>query len=286
MTTLGRRAFCRTALAAAASPLASAANAGFQLRHITASAMYGKLPVATVLEHVPKTGADHVDIWRRPHANQREQVEKMGRERFRRLLGKHDVSMGMATLWDDRVDEEIRFVHAMGGDQVVTGFVPEEAPERWVERMKPRIDLAASREVRLSIENHGADLDAIRRFAEAVPEAVGVALAPYHLPQDAAQLAKLIEDLGPKLFLFYAWQHGKGCMEKMPTEDLLLQMPGRGPLDFTPLVAALKTIGYRGWTEIFMHPVPRGVPILPTAERVTAEINRARRHLEACLEAI
>jgi hypothetical protein len=46
------------------------------------------------------------------------------------------------------------------------------------------------------------------------------------------------------------------------------------------LLAALKRIEYRGWTEIFMHPVPRGVPILSTAKAVTEEINRARAYLE------
>jgi hypothetical protein len=47
----------------------------------------------------------------------------------------------------------------------------------------------------------------------------------------------------------------------------------------------LADIHYQGWTEIFMHPVPRGIPILPTAAEVTAEINRSRAYLEKCLAA-
>ncbi len=90
----------------------------------------------------------------------------------------------------------------------------------------------------------------------------------------------MIEDLGPKLVHFYAWQYGKGCFEKLPKSEELLQLPGRGPLDFGPLMAALKKVGYTGWTEVFMHPVPRGIPILPTAEEVTAEVNRARAYLD------
>jgi hypothetical protein len=35
-----------------------------------------------------------------------------------------------------------------------------------------------------------------------------------------------------------------------------------------------------------MHPTPRGIPILPTAAEVTAEINRARQYLEDRLAAI
>jgi sugar phosphate isomerase/epimerase len=57
-------------------------------------------------------------------------------------------------------------------------------------------------------------------------------------------------------------------------------MPGRGKLDFQPILAALKKIGYQGWTEIFMHPVPRGIPILETVPKITEEINRARSYLD------
>ena len=75
-------------------------------------------------------------------------------------------------------------------------------------------------------------------------------------------------------------------MKPMPKEEELLQMPGRGPLDFTPVLAALQAVRYTGFTEIFMHPTPRGIPILPTAAEVTAEINRARQYLEGRLAAI
>ena len=86
--------------------------------------------------------------------------------------------------------------------------------------------------------------------------------------------------------MFYAWQHGMGCHQKLPKEQELLQMPGRGALDFSPLLAALKDVNYVGWTGIFMHPVPRGVPILDTTEAVTAEINRSREYLTTCLASI
>ena len=71
-----------------------------------------------------------------------------------------------------------------------------------------------------------------------------------------------------------------GCHKKLPKEQELLQMPGRGDLDFTPIVRALKQINYTGYTSIFMHPVPRGIPILPSAAETTTEINRGRTYLE------
>ncbi len=60
-------------------------------------------------------------------------------------------------------------------------------------------------------------------------------------------------------------------------------MPGRGTLDFGPLLASLQRIKYSGWTEIFMHPVPRGIPILETTAAVTAEVNHSREYLEKLL---
>jgi sugar phosphate isomerase/epimerase len=92
----------------------------------------------------------------------------------------------------------------------------------------------------------------------------------------------LIRELGDTLHVFYAWQHGMGCMTRLPKEQELLQLPGRGELDFEPLVAALADIKFTGWTEIFMHPVPRGIPILETVPQVTQEINRSRQYLTTC----
>ncbi len=140
----------------------------------------------------------------------------------------------------------------------------------------------------IGIENHARALiatpDSIRYLADLSPSPrLGIALAPYHLPHDERELARLIEDLGPKLVHFYAWQHGCGCMKKMPKAEELQQMPGRGKLDFRPILAALAKIAYPGWTEIFMHPTPRGIPILDTTAEVTAEITRARKYLEGCL---
>ena len=85
--------------------------------------------------------------------------------------------------------------------------------------------------------------------------------------------------------MFYAWQHGKGALDSLSVEDQHLQMPGRGDLDFEPIVEALKDIRYDGWTEIFMHPGKRGTPIQESIQGVTYEINRSRDYLESCLKA-
>ena len=161
----------------------------------------------------------------------------------------------------------------------------------FVEQMKPHLEVAAETGVTIAIENHGNNLidspDSLKWLVELrSSEHLAVALAPYHLPQDEKLIGDLIRELGNGIVMFYAWQHGMGCHEKLPKEQELLQMPGRGELDFVPLVAALREINYRGWTEIFMHPVPRGVPILDSTAAVTAEINRSREYLAKCVQKI
>ena len=107
-----------------------------------------------------------------------------------------------------------------------------------------------------------------------------MALAPHHLPQDGELIATLARDLGPRLKFVYAQQHGKGAKDRLPKEDELLQLPGRGPLDFGPLMRELATMRFAGPVEVFMHPVPRGVPILDTIPAITAEINQAQASLQ------
>jgi len=303
---LNRRQMCRllaigpASLVMGGGSLAAGKKRPFGLRHILGSALYGKTKLEEILPEVRKTGAGRIDVWPRHHANQREQIEAMGHDRFAELLHHHNVRLGMITRYDlgpFGLQEEMRFAQEFGarllisgsrGPKDLSGEECKRAVKQFVEQMKPHVAAAEERGVTIGIENHfGALLhtaDSLRYFAElAKSPNLGVALAPYHLPQDALLLARLIVDLGPKLVHFYAWQYGQGCMKKLPKEQELEQLPGRGTLDFAPLLAALKKINYRGWTEIFMHPVPRGIPIMKTTDQVTDEINRARRYLEKCL---
>gem|GEM_PF-44354 len=299
-----RREACRRlAVGAAAlafgSRFASAANE-FQLRYILASSLYGTLPLDVILPEVRKTGTDLIDIWPLKHGNQREQIAEMGNEKFAALLKQHNVKLGCLTRYDlgpFNLEPEIEFgrqfgarliVTGSGGSAKLTGDDLKRELKAFVEKMKPHIETAAKAGMVIGIENHGgcmlATPDSVRWLAEFSPsEHLGVALAPYHLPQDPVLLAKLIEELGPKLALFYAWEYGKGCMTKLPKDEELQQLPGRGSLDFKPLLAALRRINYRGWTSIFMHPTPRGIPIMPTAGEVTAAVNESRKYLASCL---
>ena len=105
----------------------------------------------------------------------------------------------------------------------------------------------------------------------------------FFLPQDAKLQAQLIRDIGPKLCHFYAWEHGYGSHKPMPRAREMQQLPGYGQLDFVPILQALKDIKYTGWTSVFMHPTPRGIPILPTIPASTEALNRSKEYLEDCL---
>jgi len=272
----------------------------FRLTYIVASSMYGRTSLAHVLPEVGKAGAEYIDIWPEPHANHREQIEAMGYKRFTEMLNQHGIKLGILTRYDlgpFDLEDEMRVAKRLGASMVVCGSrgpgdlksdALKTAVKQFLEKMKPHVAAAEQIGITVGIENHSNSLihspDSIRWLAELAPSSyIGIALAPYHLPQEPALIARLITDLDKHLNHFYAWQYGMGCHKKLPKEQELLQLPGRGRLDFAPIIAALKNINYKGWTEVFMHPVPRGIPIMPTTAQVTAQINRARVYLETCL---
>jgi sugar phosphate isomerase/epimerase len=226
----------------------------------------------------------------------------MGYDKFGELLQRNDVKLAATTRFDlgpFKLQEEIRFLRKFGGRVIVVGSLKDSRGmksaalrveiEKFVEQVKPQLSAAGEAGVTVAIENHASTLiespDAIRWLAElSTGLPLGVALSPYHLEQNTAMLAGLIRDLGAKLTIFYAWQYGMGCMKPMPPNEELMQLPGRGTLDFTPLLQALKDIRFSGWTEIFMHHTPRGIPFWPTAPQITADIVRSRQYLEDLLK--
>jgi sugar phosphate isomerase/epimerase len=300
---LTRRQFCAAVSAgtlASRKWLQASESLRLELRYILGSCMYGYTPLSEILPQVRKIGATALDIWPKVHGNQREQLDEMGETRFASLLEQHDVALGCITqykLGPFGLQEEMKLAQRLGcgtmvtggkGPRGLTGTELKKAVGAFIEQMKPHLAIAEETGVTIAIENHASNLiespDSLKWLAELRPSPhLAIALAPYHLPQDEQLIAQLIRTLGDSIAMFYAWQHGMGCMKKLPKEQELLQMPGRGELDFAPLLKALSDIRYDGWTEIFMHPVPRGIPILESTTAVTAEINRARAYLAQLL---
>ena len=295
---INRRRFLQSLSALAAAPTL-AAEVPWKLNYMLASSIYGSLPLAEILPEVKKTGATAIELWPKKHGTQREEMDAIGHDQFATMLREHGIGFGGTTRYDlgpFKLDEEIGIVKKMGGNFIVTGgsgdykVTPEQLKQNvkdFVEKMKPTAALAAENGVTIGIENHVNNLidtpDSLRWLADDIRDipGIGIALAPYHLPQETKLLADLIVHSDKKLMLFYAWEHGMGCMKPMPKEEEIQQLPGRGSLDWQPLLAALKQINFTGPTEIFMHPTPRGIPIMPTAAESTAEMIHAHDHLEA-----
>jgi sugar phosphate isomerase/epimerase len=231
------------------------------------------------------------------HGNQREQLDEMGEQQFSGLLEQYGLNLGCITqykLGPFGIQQEMRLAQRLGCRLIVTGAVGPKglksvelrtAIADFVEKMKPHLAVAEETGVTIAIENHGHNLidspDSLRYLAELCPSKhLAIAFAPYHLPQEDSLLAGLLKEIINRVAVFYAWQHGKGAMTKMSKEDELLQLPGRGPLAFKSMLNVLKQADYQGWTEIFMHPFPRGQPILDSPASITQEINRSRAYLE------
>jgi len=302
MHTLTRRRFIHSlGLAAAASALA--ATEPFRLRYILSSAMYGEMPLEIILPEVAKTGSAAIDIWCKVHGNQREQITEMGDDAFAALLAKHAVKLAVSTrypLGPMKLQEEMAWVKKLGGNIVLCGSggpkdlegaEAKAAIAKFLEAMKPHVARAEELGVTIAIENHSSSMlshpDSLRAFAELnQSRSLGVAFAPHHLHRWSGEMPALIRDLGAaNLPFIYFQEHPEGLSKDSPKELEMKQMPGAGGgLDYRLIVKALRDIRFTGYASIFMHPTPRGIPILPTAPEVTAAINKSREYIERCLK--
>lgn len=316
MNSLSRREFLRAtsqAATVAAATLAAPSlalgadgkSSAFRLRYVLSTNQYGALPIADIVPQVRDAGCEGLDLWAGRWGNQREQVDFMGHEKFAAILEKHGAKVACYSCMDpgfQKCEPHMRAMVKFGGNMIVAGFpnVPggkelrgdalRSAIRGSLEKLKPIIGVAGELGVKLAIENHLNGLletpDGCRVLAEEAREKhVGIALAPFHLPPDAQLLGKLTEDIGAKIFYYYAWQYGDGSGDLAPSKQKW-QLPGIGPLDFKPMLAALKRSRFDGWTSIFMHSSPRGAPLHSTVKEVTAELNKARAFLDRELAAV
>lgn len=273
----------------------------FEIDYVLASALYGDLPLDVVVPELARAGALGLDLWGKPHGTQREELERMGIGAFAELLRRHGAKLHVSTrypLGPFRLQEEMPVLEELGGKILVcgatgpkdpVGAAAKEAVRRFLEKMGPHADAAATHGLVIAIENHAGQLlshpDSIRYFAELNHHrALGVAFAPHHLHKHVEEIPELIAVLGAKNLPFiYFQEHGIGSTQKVAKEVELEQLPGRGKLDYVPILQALREIRFTGVAEIFMHPTPRGVPMLETAGAITDTILESRLHIDQCL---
>lgn len=304
---MNRRDACKligSALLGSAAPVKGASKAKtFQFRYLLSSALYGEMTLETILPEIARAGCGSIDIWRLKHGNQREQIAEMGNDAFAALLKRHNAKVSVSScypLGPFGLQEEMRWLQQYKGEAIVCGAgrngkaepSGQEAKAQvkdFLEKMKPHLAVAVETGVTIALENHSKQLlyhpDSLRYFAEfnRSPN-LGIALAPHHFHPFIDELPQMIRDLGSEQIpLMYFQEHSVSIYEKQPKEVEMQQLPGYGSLDYRPIVAALRDINYGGLVEIFMHPVPRGIPILPTANEITAAVNKSRRYIEQCL---
>ncbi|MED5471934.1 MAG: TIM barrel protein [Verrucomicrobiota bacterium] len=286
-----------------ASPLIAEQDK-FRLRYILSSAMYGYMPLESILPQVTLTGSEAIDVWCKVHGNQREQIDKMGHNVAKNLLAKHKVKAAVFTrypLGPFGLVDEMRKIHknfdaeiivcGTTGPSEVKGKEAKKVVSEFLEKMKPHVSVAEELGMTIAVENHSRQFlyhpDSLQYFAELnSSKNLGVALAPHHLHRFQDQIPAIIRDLGNANIPFmYFQEHSDGMYKKASKEIEMRQMPGfGGGLDYKPILRALKDIKYDGYCEIFMHPVPRGIPILPTIEEISKAINKSREYIESSLK--
>lgn len=274
----------------------------FSFNYVLSSSMYGKLPLEEVMKQLEPTGSSSIDIWPKVHANHREQIESLGYDAIDNLLEKFNSHIGVVTRYDlgpRRLEQEFDFMQRFkipnivcggAGPKGLRGGELKSAVFEFVQSIEKTLKQAKDLNITICIENHSNNLinspDSLRWLIERAQKLkwpIKVAFAPYHLESfglNAIQMAELVGNLENNIAIFYAWQYGMGCHKKLPKEQELLQLPGQGGFNFKPVVEQLKRFQFNGLTSIFMHPVPRGIPILPSAKESTQEILKSKIYLD------
>lgn len=258
-TTPSRRQFLKTLGAGAAASLALpglAAETKWKMRLATSSIQFKKLTLEETCQQISKLGFEAIDIWDNfEGCLHLEQAEKLGGAGLKALLAKHNLKLSAFTVYKDGYERYAELLGNVGGGVAVRGSdyneYSKERMKTFIEKLKPLADLAEKHNSYLAIENHGNALlntpNSFKAFVDLnTSPRIGIALAPYHLQIIKASVPDVIRTCGKQLFFIYAWQHAKG----------LGQLPGEGPADFKPWLAALEGIRYERYVNPFMHGQP------------------------------
>lgn len=246
--------------AAAGRAWAAPAPVPWKMQMATSSIHYASLPVEEACRRIAALGFEAIDLWSPytgcPHLD--DAMDRLGAERLKELLDGIHLKPYAFSVYVGGFAKYADFIGAMGGGIAVRGSShpcpPEESSARmkeFVDSLKPELELAQEHDAYLAIENHGNalldSLDSLKAFVDVNRSArLGIALAPYHLQRGGISVEDAIAVCDKQLLFFYAWQNQPGTQ----------QLPGIGPTDFTPWLAALAKIDYRGYVNPFMHGEP------------------------------
>lgn len=256
----------RVAAAAAVAPAlaarqqARAAEDGWKMRLSTSSIHFKSLSIEEACRRIAQLGFEAIDIWSAhagcPHLD--DVQTRLGAEGLLKLLANHRLKLCAFSVYKGGYPRYAELLGKVGGGVAVRGSEgpcePKELTSRmkaFLEKLKPEAELAEKHDSFVAIENHGHALldsvDSLKAFADLNRNRrLGIALAPYHIQGRGESVEEAIAAVGNQLFFFYAWQREKGTA----------QLPGIGPADCTPWLAALAKIGYSRYVNPFMHHEP------------------------------
>jgi len=239
---------------------ATAAQGKWKMRLSCSSINFMSLPIEHACERIAALSFDAIDIWSAhancPHLD--DVLDRLGPDGLKEVLARNKLDLYAFSVYRGGYPRYAELLGKCGGGVAVRGSAGPCDPKDLVPRMraffealKPEIELAEKYDSYLAIENHGhALLDSIDSFKAFVDlnahPRVGIALAPYHVQGLEQSVEEAIATCGKQLFFFYAWQHAQGVE----------QLPGHGPADCTPWIAALAKIDFRWPVNPFMHHEP------------------------------
>ncbi len=278
---VSRRKFLSHSAAAVACVVAGRARAApspapWKMRLSTSSIQFTSLPIEQACERIAALGFEAIDIWS-PHAgcpHLDDAKDRLGVDGLKAVLRRNKLKTYAWSVYRGGFRKYADFIGAMGGGIAVRGSAPPCPPgelvarmKEFLERMKPELELAEKHDVYLASENHGNalldSLDSLKAFVDLNRNPrLGIALAPYHLQRSGVAVEDAIAICGKQLLFFYAWQNQPGTQ----------QLPGIGPTDFTPWLAALAKIDYPWYVNPFMHGEPE-------PDAMTAALRKSREYL-------
>lgn len=280
--TITRRQFLQQ-LTVTAAALAAArtgfAEPSWKMKLSCSSINFVSLPIEQACERIAALGFEAIDIWgpifKCKHLD--EVRDRLGADGLKALLEKHRLRLFAFSVYGGGYAKFAELLGKCGGGVAIHGSAggckPEELTSKmkaFLEKLKPEAELAEKHNSYVAIENHGGALlrtvDSIKAFVDLNQNPrIGIALAPYHIQAGKESVEDAIAAAGSQLLFFYAWQNAPGVG----------QLPGHGPADFTPWLAALAKINYRGYVNPFLHHEP-------PPEETSKALEKSRDYLRAC----
>ncbi|MDR2763135.1 MAG: sugar phosphate isomerase/epimerase [Planctomycetaceae bacterium] len=232
-------------------------------QYVCSSVNYASLSLEEACRRISELGYESIDIWdaippwlKCPHLQYA--AETLKADGLKKLLEKYRLKLCGFTVYSAGYAKYAEFLGQCGGGISIQG---SRAPttnsltadmKKFMEELKPAIELCEKHNFYLLIENHSGrvllnKLDSFKAFVDLnVSDRIGIALAPHHILVNNESVVEAIRICGERLRFIYMWSNEKGEQ----------QMPGVGKVDMKDWIIALNEIGYSRALTPFMHHEP------------------------------